>query len=404
MTLCHFTRVPTSLAVQVAKQRLELDTHLAERSSLTVTEIITLLKLCLDATYLAFRGSFYRQIHGTAMGSPVSVTVANLVMEDVEQRALATFTNPPKVWKRYVDDTCCALATSDIDRFHQHINSIEPHIQFTVEIETNGQLPFLDLLLRREEDGSISTSVYRKPTNTDRYLDFSSHHPQAHKAAVVRTLMNRAKVLPSSVLAHTDEEVQVTAALQSSGYPLRFIQKSSTPTARVPIADATHTSSITLPYIKGVSEAIRRILAPLCVRTSFRPAHTLRKVLVHVKDSIPPEQRSGVVYRIPCSECPKEYIGQTGRSLMQWIKEHRRALTTGNCVTSAAAEHALTTNHAINWDHATVIDHHPNTSQRCLLESWHIVSQPESLNREVGPLPDVYHALLPHPRGQRTDN
>ena len=49
-----FTRVPTSLAIQVAKERLESDTHLAERSFLTVTEIITLLKFCLDATYLAF--------------------------------------------------------------------------------------------------------------------------------------------------------------------------------------------------------------------------------------------------------------------------------------------------------------------------------------------------------------
>ena len=60
------------------------------------------------------------------------------------------------------------------------------------------------------------------------------------------------------------EEVQVTAALQSSGYPLRFIQNSSTPITRVPIADETHTSIITLLYIKGVSEAIRQILSPLC--------------------------------------------------------------------------------------------------------------------------------------------
>ena len=157
-------------------------------------------------------------------------------------------------------------------------------------------------------------------------------------------------------------------------------------------------------FIKGVSEAIRQILAPLCVRTSFRPAHTPRKALVHVKDSIPPEQRSGVVYRIPRSECPKTYIGQTGRSLVQRVKEHRRALTTENYLTSAAAEHALTTNHAIDWDHVTVIDHHPHTSKHCLLELWDIVSQPESLNREVGPLPDVYRALLPHPRRQRTDN
>ena len=48
------------------------------------------------------------------MGSPVSVVVADLVMEDVESRALSTYPNPPKFWKRYVDDTCCALR-SDIE-------------------------------------------------------------------------------------------------------------------------------------------------------------------------------------------------------------------------------------------------------------------------------------------------
>ena len=105
---------------------------------------------------------------------------------------------PPKFWKGYVDDTCCALATSDIDGFHQHINSIEPHIQFTVEIETDGQLPFLDLLFEREEDSSIATSVYRKPTHiqigfsSHTQIDFSSHHPQAHKAAVVCILVFKA--------------------------------------------------------------------------------------------------------------------------------------------------------------------------------------------------------------------
>ena len=53
------------------------------------------------------------------------------------------------------------------------------------------------------------------------------------------------------------------------------------------------------------------------------------------------------------------YVGQTSRSFMQRVKEHRTALATGNCLTSAAAEHAMTTNHAINWDQATVINHHP---------------------------------------------
>ena len=162
-------------------------------------------------------------------------------------------------------------------------------------------------------------------------------------------------------------------------------------------ATPTNSSSV-LPYIKGASEAVRRILAPLHVKTKFRPAHTLCKALVRAKDSVPLEQRSGVVYRIPCSAYPKTYIGQTSSSLMQRVKEHRRALATGNWLTSAAAEHAMTTNHAINWDQATVIDHHPHTSQRCLLESWNITSQPEYPNRELGPLPDVYCVLIPHPK------
>lgn len=52
------------------------------------TDIISLLKLCLDATHFLFRGVVYQQIHGTAMGSPASVVVANLVAEDVEVKAM----------------------------------------------------------------------------------------------------------------------------------------------------------------------------------------------------------------------------------------------------------------------------------------------------------------------------
>ena len=90
-----FTCVPTGLAVQVARQRLENDPLLVERTTLTVNDIVDLLTLCLNATFLSFRGKIYKHIQGTAMCSPVSVVVANLVMEDVEQRALSTFHSSP---------------------------------------------------------------------------------------------------------------------------------------------------------------------------------------------------------------------------------------------------------------------------------------------------------------------
>ena len=84
------------------------------------------------------------------MGSPVSVVVAYVVMEDIEQKALSTFHTPPCFWKRYVDDTCTILLGDLVDSFHSYLNSIDNDIQFMVEKESDGQLPFLDILLTRE--------------------------------------------------------------------------------------------------------------------------------------------------------------------------------------------------------------------------------------------------------------
>ena len=61
-----------------------------------VDDIVTLLDICLNTTYLSFRGSFYQQSFSTTMGSPVSVTVANLVMEEIEEQALSTFAPLPQ--------------------------------------------------------------------------------------------------------------------------------------------------------------------------------------------------------------------------------------------------------------------------------------------------------------------
>ena len=123
-----FTHVPTDLAVQVSHERLENDPSLSQRTSLSVDDICSLLSLCLEATYLVFEGRVYQQVHGTATGSPVLVVVANLVMEDIERRALATFHAPPRFWRRYVDDTCTALPRDLVDPFHEHLNSIDLHI------------------------------------------------------------------------------------------------------------------------------------------------------------------------------------------------------------------------------------------------------------------------------------
>ena len=81
-----FTKIPVNLAVKVAGERLREDASLGQRTSLPVEDIIHLLSFCLITTQFAYNGTYYQQVFGTAMGSPVS---ANMVMKDVEQRAFA---------------------------------------------------------------------------------------------------------------------------------------------------------------------------------------------------------------------------------------------------------------------------------------------------------------------------
>ena len=161
-----------------------------------------------------------------------------------------------------------------------------------------------------------SALLFTAKPHTNQYLSFRSHHPTVHEVAVVRTLMTRANHLSSSGVEWAEEEKQVTEALRSSGYPSGFIHKhTASGRGREEVEDQKPKSTLTLPYICGLSEAIRRVLSHLEVKVVFCPVRTLRQLLVHAKDPVPAEERKGVVYLIPCMDCPKVYIGQTGRCL-----------------------------------------------------------------------------------------
>ena len=95
----------------------------------------------MKSTHLNYGGECYEQREVGAMGFPVSAVVANLYMEFFEEVALESAPSRPSLWKRYVDDTCCILRTSDV---HGLLNHLRPIIKFTMELEEEGSLPFLD--------------------------------------------------------------------------------------------------------------------------------------------------------------------------------------------------------------------------------------------------------------------
>ena len=150
---------------------LELDPELHNRITMKVEHVTSLLEFCLKTTYFQFQGRFYEQLHGAAMASPISPIVANLYMEDFGTKAISSAVHPPSLWKRFVDDTFVVTESSRKEEFLNHINNMDPHIQFTTEdAKPDGFLPFLDTIELIQPDNSLLTSVYRKPTLTDLYL------------------------------------------------------------------------------------------------------------------------------------------------------------------------------------------------------------------------------------------
>ena len=140
------------------------------------------------------------------MGSPLSPIVANIFMEEFEAKALSSAPHTPSLWKRFVDDTFVVIKSAHKEEFFNHINSIEEGIQFTAEnTRADGSVPFLDTLVTPQADGSLLTTVYRKPTHTNQYLQWDSYHAISAKYNVISTLFHRAKEV-CSTKQQLDEE------------------------------------------------------------------------------------------------------------------------------------------------------------------------------------------------------
>ena len=95
-----------------------------------------------------------------------------------------------------MDDTWVIQQQSSKQEFLDHINSIDPAIKFTIEgTQGNGAIPFLDTLITLQADNSLSITVYCKPTHTDQYLQWDSHHSLSAKYSVIGTLTHKEKIV-----------------------------------------------------------------------------------------------------------------------------------------------------------------------------------------------------------------
>jgi hypothetical protein len=281
-----------------------------------------------------------------------------------------------------------------VDGFTKHLNSLDEDIKFTIETGHSGNIAFLDVKVEVNDDASVRTKVYRKPTHTDQYLNWSSNHHLQHKRSVVRTLLHRKDHIISEEEDKAVELENIRRALAANGYKPWILQLPKKNQAAAKDQTREHKVKrhpVCVPYVQGLSEHLQRIYKSYGVSSYHKPFNTLRSLLVHPKDKTLKQQQCGVVYHIKCGSCEAEYVGETARSLDIRYKEH----TSRKSTNSAVKEHLETTGHNCSLVDVKILDKEANWYRRRIKEAIRISQMKPNLNRDAGhDLSPVYQQLF----------
>ena len=172
-------------------------------------------------------------------------------MQNIEEQGLGSYSETLPLWLRYVDNTITAVHENKRDEFHEHLNEQNTNILFTEEIEENGKIPFLDCLVTRENN-TLRTTVYTKPTHTDRLPDQTTYNPTSHKGTTVRTLIRRAQIVCDSDDSLTDEINHLNIVFIKNNYNTDSIQR-NTYIRPNDSSNNSYTTTATISYIQGTS-------------------------------------------------------------------------------------------------------------------------------------------------------
>ena len=293
-----------------------------------------LLDTCTKTAF-SFNGQLYEQIDGVSMGGSLGPLLANIIMVELEARVIRPLINDGtiKFYTRFVDDTLLLLKEEDIERVKAALERFDSNLKFTYDKFEDEAPHFLDI-----EITSNGLKIYRKPTFTGHYTDFSSFVPWNHRISWIRSLVYRTKRLCDH--QHLKQGILDIKKFASwNGFPRsvcnRLINRFINSSARQQPKDEEDSEVITLwfnvPFIGSTGESLIKSFQKKIVRllntekkikikTFFKT--TQLKDFASSKDKVQLLSKSNVVYEVCCPGCGENYIGKTERTMRERSVEH----------------------------------------------------------------------------------
>lgn len=215
-----YTNIPQDEGIQAVRDIIRSHRNHTQ-GDLHMLTMTTLLKMVLELNNFEFNGTHYLQIGGTAMGTQVALTFANIFMARFEKLHVYPYPLQPDIWLRFIDDTF--LIWNHLDEFLLHLNAVHPTIKFTMEASPS-EVHFLDMRVLLKQ-AQISTSLYTKPTDTNNLLHFQSAHPTHCRRGIPFGQLLRLRRICTDFTDFLSHGIVKAKQFLDRGYPLQLLSK-----------------------------------------------------------------------------------------------------------------------------------------------------------------------------------
>ena len=392
-----FTNVPVDEVISMILNRLFPSDKLGRKTyfyeGFKYLDFKKALEWCIKDNTFIFNGKFYVQIDGVAMGSPLAPILAdifmNIILEsNIDQRnrredmvifrdKLSDREFVAKYFTRYVDDIFAAF-----DNMHMAL-------EFTIEEESEGWLPFLDILLTREES-SMTTAVYRKTTHSGVYTHFTSFVPFCLKLQLIRTLLHRAfEICSSYELLHREFE-RIRVMLMNNGYCSeyifsvigRFMTRKFTE-YRPFFGPRPKEIYLRVPFLKDTTYKLERSINSClsqikCGSLKVKLFYNYCRVGDRLKFKDRSPTINNAIYHLQCSQCEANYVGETKRNITVRMDEHGNQ--SAKDLTEVAKHSVKYPGHVFNRSNPKILGFEHHTMKRKIKEALFIQKLNPSLN------------------------
>ena len=221
-----YPHIPHNEGLEAVKEALMMSGQLqdGEWEGSFYEDIVAFTELILKNNNFEFNGKHYIQELGTAIGTKMAPSYANIFMDRLERRLLINAETKPHTWWRFIDDIFIIWTEGEdkLKEFLDYLNSAHRTIKFTSNWSTD-EIEFLDVKVLNES-GVLETDLYVKPTDTHQYLHHASCHPRACKKGIPYAQALRLRRICSKPCFFEERSTNLKEFLTARGYKKKFVE------------------------------------------------------------------------------------------------------------------------------------------------------------------------------------